>query len=461
MKFAQISQFLIRYLRTLSFKRYLHNNSRIRARITFEVDREPGFGEGVWLYYDNWPEEWKAELLEYFHAYAQGTPLPAHDPLPLAPYVPGSSLVDRLEYRCNHLARLTYFAQVAHCLYLDIYQKVPWKLTDWSDDELRYLLSSMVCFRAHRETTSDPLRYVVFISSRQEATENILSDPRIAVRFLQHEPEEGRCLLGTTPEETCQLLSGWIHDYLHHNPGPDQFDCYVFYRNNPLLEDRLRRHPVPPYGNLYVTPLGCGSASSLFMDLMRSVNIPIRKVNNLIVGFDNNEESHSGLLFNWQGAASRYLLHTDDLYTTLYFQDPAPAPKGTDRGVALWNHVWLDPTAFGKAFSYIAAPSAGQGLPPFGRAECDQKVRFWETNDWLVVSAQRVAGTRNGNHDYAVASLKSDYGLSDAEAEACWNAVIESVTSYGDGDLNLGYQRLLDGPDSRHQQWCNRTGKCY
>jgi hypothetical protein len=30
----------------------------------------------------------------------------------------------------------------------------------------------------------------------------------------------------------------------------------------------------------------------------------------------------------------------------------------------------------------------------------------------------------------------------------------------GDVDMSLGYQRVLDGPASRHAQWCSRTRKC-
>ena len=90
------------------------------------------------------------------------------------------------------------------------------------------------------------------------------------------EPEQGHCLIGSTPGETGQNLSGWFHDYLWHNPDlAHGFDSLAFYRDHPLLADRLKRYLVQIYGeDLYVTPAGCGSASSLFADLMRSVNLP-------------------------------------------------------------------------------------------------------------------------------------------------------------------------------------------
>jgi len=80
--------------------------------------------------------------------------------------------------------------------------------------------------------------------------------------------------------------------------------------------------------------------------------------------------------------------------------------------------------------------------------------------DWLVSSADVIQAARNSGQDGVIAFLQSQRGFSEAEAEACWQAVEAFVLSYGDGDMELGYQRLLDGPDSRHSQWCSRTGKC-
>jgi len=44
-------------------------------------------------------------------------------------------------------------------------------------------------------------------------------------------------------------------------------------------------------------------------------------------------------------------------------------------------------------------------------------------------------------------------------AEYYCSSVEKSILAYGDGDMYSGYQRLLDGPDSHHANWCARTGK--
>jgi hypothetical protein len=188
---------------------------------------------------------------------------------------------------------------------------------------------------------------------------------------------------------------------------------------------------------------------------MRSANIPVRKVTNIAESPTGAPDQHIGLVFDWQGGkgTARYLLHTDDLYNLSYVKDPAPPPKDTERGVALWEHVWLDPTRFGELFSSDSETGV------FGRATFAQCEKYWEMGSWLVSSAKAVQASRGAGQDEVVASFQQQ-GFSQSEAEECWKSVEASVLAYGDGDMAVGYQRLLDGPESRHGQWCSRTGKC-
>jgi hypothetical protein len=171
---------------------YLSNNPRIRAQMGLEIDHPHDSQQGVWLYYDYWPEEWKNSLLTFYIAFAQGGSLPLEYPLPLADagLMQDSS---RLGYRSEEIARDIYFAQVAHALWLEIYGKVPWRLNDWSDHELSFLLSSKVCFSAYRLFPSNKLYYIVYVGSGSDATENILHDPRIPFNFMKQEPEQNKC----------------------------------------------------------------------------------------------------------------------------------------------------------------------------------------------------------------------------------------------------------------------------
>jgi hypothetical protein len=295
---------------------------------------------------------------------------------------------------------------------------------------------------------------MVSVSSRGDSTENILHDPRVAYDFMDKEPEEGKHLIGLTPSETCQNLTGWFHDYLWHTTP--QMDGRRFHRNHPTLEERLRRHQIEPIGEQYVTPGGCGSASCLFADLTRSVNIPVRKVVTLLEQVSGGEGRHSGLVFDWQGGSGhgRYLVHTDDIFLSQYFLDPAPPPKDTPRGVALWDAVWLSPGRFGRAFSYAHERRV------FARATLEQQVKYKNTGSWLLSIAKRVQQRRKSTASAEINLLIQHADLTETEAEACLQAVHASVLAYGDGNMESGYQQLLDGPESRHEQWCKRTGKC-
>jgi len=200
---------------------YLSNHPDIRAHITLEIDHPAGAESGVWLNYDYWPQEWKGRVLEHFLALREDEPLPLEPPLPLGLFDPMHA--DRLCYRTVEHARDTYFAQVAHALWLETSHVVPWSLGDWSASELTYLLSSKVHFAARQIDSA--LHYVVHIGGVGDATGSILHDPRKALEFMQCEPEQGRCLIGPTPAETCVRLTEWFHDYLRHNPGG--FDTYA------------------------------------------------------------------------------------------------------------------------------------------------------------------------------------------------------------------------------------------
>jgi hypothetical protein len=435
------------------FTIYLYFNPRIRSLMGLEIDHPLGAEHGSWLYYDYWPNNWKRRLRQFYLSFVFDRPLAKENPLPLST----EQISNYILYRNVELARDTYLAQVAHSLFLERKRRVPWRFADWSDHELSFLLSSKVCFKALRSFPEDELYYGVYVSSRTEASENILDDPRKPFQFMQQESEQGNKLLGDDPSQTAKDLSGWFHDYLSHNPSSAYgFSSGEFHKSHPLLMDRLVRYDIEPYENsIYVTPAGCGSASSLFVDLMRAVNIPIRKVRNEIEGYDGNMEQHSGIIFDWQGGSGngRYLLHTDDLYTSSYFKDTAPNPPDENRGIMLWDHVWLNPTEFGQHFNYDPRPDI------LATASIAQKEKYWYLRDKLSCSSNAISSARNSNVDDWITFLQGK-GCTEEEARRAWENVIATVTAYGDGDLELGYQRLLDGTDSRHARWCNRTGKC-
>jgi PKD repeat protein len=434
-------------LSRIQFFAYLEAHPRIRAQMKFETAPD------TFLLYDSWPQEWKERLFTFYLAYVKGDALPIAQPLPLAP---ANSVSNERVYRSAELARDTYLAQVSHAIWLDISGKVPWRIDDWSDEEQEYLLSSRVFFSVTRDFSSGNLLY--YTAGKGDSSYNVFADPRIVYAFMEREPEQGRSLIGATPSETGASLSEWFHDYVSHSPLEFRTSAaYVtFYQDHPLLQDRLRRHPVSSMGNDYVV-IGCHDASSLFADLMRTVNIPVKRVSNVLWSPTGEREIHSGLVFDWQGTGQtgRYLLHTDDLYLLSGFADPSPAPKDTPRGTALWDHAWLNESEFGRIFTFSHEPGF------FAEATFPQKVLYNEQGQWRMPSGQAIEVARSLiGRESVIDYLKRERRVPDEVARVYWSSVEQSVLSYGDGDLDVGFQRLLDGPYSRHGAWCNRTAKC-
>lgn len=422
---------------------YLNTHPRIRSWVLLEID-EPG----VWLGYEYWSQAWKDRLEQMYQYLANDQPLPIPKPVPLALR---SGDPSRVGYANLDVGQDVYFAQVAHSLYLEINGLVPWRLSDYTDEELSYLLPSSNYFTAYKGTDGQ-LYYVVYMGGTGGGSENIHRDPRDGFSFMQQEPEEGKSLIGLTRSETAMNLTEWFHDYLWHWPlgiNPRYYDTYQAY---PYLADRLQRLTVDGLGDVYVAIAGCWSACALFVDLMRSVNIPILKTTVMMQTAEGGSEGpHCGLMFDWQGGATRYLAHTDDIYHTRPFFDPAPGP-GASRGQALWEHVWLGPNDFGTMFTYDPRPDV------LATASWEQGQKYLRVSPWLIVSYDEAVTNACylGTPNAVVEFLQSQRGFTLDEALRAWEGVERALLGYGEGDLT----KACDVLATRHQAWCQKTGKC-
>jgi hypothetical protein len=221
-----------------------------------------------------------------------------------------------------------YAAHVAHVLYLEAGNLVPWSILDLPSGELQELFSSDRYHARIIETTriDDPSSYYpshirpnhdfqlpfrVQVSARPLG---LCGDPRDGYRFVTGQASQSRMnRRGETEEDTLANLSRWFSQNVGHGGGPEDSNR-DYYIHHTWLRDRLKAESRDwGYGHWtgIWSPSGCQSAANLLHDLARSVNIPLLN----IMVFDGEHSSNLGLVFRWQRPGTRILHHTDDLYS--------------------------------------------------------------------------------------------------------------------------------------------------
>lgn len=271
----------------------------------------------------------------------------------------------------------TYAAQVAWSLYLEVNRLVPWSLLDHPASELAEFFDSRrhhTRFPARSEVYSsgylDPSTYPSHIqegrdfwnaTSRQAAAWEAVCDPRIAYRFLSGGPDSsnGTNLLGSTELTTLKNLTWWFHNNAAHGDARDAETSAILSTPSVYLSNRLiARSDVffnPPSQPLVIADAGCHSASNLFYDLAKGVNIPVLHVTSLDPGIYRSYPlppvcidygKHSGMVYGWGSPATTLILqHTDDIYAMnqLIFPVDGNGNPVSDQAEALFAATWLTP----------------------------------------------------------------------------------------------------------------------
>lgn len=432
---------------------YLANNSKVKSWVQLQISSPNRSGESAWLFWNDWPQAWRNRVDEFYKIFVNGEIPPVPDePNILTREEKRAKGVLNLDetniYETHALARDIYFSHVAHVIYLDSNNIVPWKLADYSDNELRYLISSsnimsMIKLRDGEEV------YANYQFEQTDASSSIIGNPIVSFNFLKNEPEEGKSLIGNNQTETIGKLSAWLADYLNHNPGPP-YNYQSYLRENPYLTDRLRRQTISINGeeiDVYLSPMGCWSASDLIADLLRSVNIPIKKIKNRIENFSRDRFAvHSGIIYNWQGGGGRYLLHTDSLYTeSLNF---IPTNPGESPGTQIINQIWLNPSEYGRLFTYL------EGEDFFSEASWDNKSKFKSRAEHLLPIMLTLRYIFRNNRGNYIAKAQEE-GLTHIEASSNYDRVENILLAHGDGNKEQGLAII----ERLYEQWVERTGK--
>ena len=214
-----------------------------------------------------------------------------------------------------------YAAHVAHALYLEVTGRVPWSLVTVPDEELQVMFASPSYFvRAAGDLLptgrpNDPAHTFV-LPERAWFGDGMICDPRAGYRFLTgFSSESGANLLRATEADTLAQISVWLaHDVGHGGDEEQTLDARMDYS---YLTDRLTRRSYRTQ-RIAWAGAGCHSATSIVLDLARSVNIPLLAVRTFSMPPErwppNQCYCHQGLLFHWTRPDIRIEAHTDDLY---------------------------------------------------------------------------------------------------------------------------------------------------
>jgi hypothetical protein len=184
-----------------------------------------------------------------------------------------------------------YLAHVAQTLWIDAHQKVPWRLTDLTDEQLSYLLDS------RNLVTMLPPVSTIYLFSEYIIGRVTAWNPKISYEFLNN-----LGLIRTTQLETIHAFSNWARAHFIHISSGDLYqDLYGY--NGPPAADRV----LYPLENKRHIIAGCWGVTGLYSAVLRSVNIPVRNTQ-ITLRLDNN---HSSPLFL---SVDKQLPHGDDTH---------------------------------------------------------------------------------------------------------------------------------------------------
>ena len=427
---------------------FLAANPGIAAQVRLEAG-----SPGAYIAYEQWPESWIGRLEEMVSIFVGGEALPFATPVEQSSPDAGDSTTTA--YASLDLGRDAYFAQIGHMLYLEIEERLPWGLTSYTDDELSYLFPSSNYFRLVESDGS--LEYRTSMGSEGQDAGSLLGDPRDVLAFLLEDPEQGRALLGSSLDETVANLSEWFHDYLYDWSLGTVGSPEAFYQQYPNLTDRLRRLPTEDLGSVYVAIDGGWSASSLFAQLLRAVNIPAKKIIVALEDAAGREEEQAGLVI-YTGGEARYLPLIDDLYTG-WDLGANPMLPSMSTGSALWWNVWLDEATF---FSISARHLDSRVLVRLSHEAIEQHraEAAWNMATYgtlvSVCTYRMLSGCQwEAMGNAVVFGLQDQWSLTIDEAHSRWTFMQDVVTYYG-GDPCQACERIGE----MQREWCTRTGRC-
>ncbi len=153
-----------------------------------------------------------------------------------------------------------YYAYAAYSIYVDFSNKVPWKLSDLTLEQLNdffyteYLFNSYWKYFGPSSTPTNPIFTYSFLIEKN--------------------------LIGKTRKETIERLFQWSRYHLQHFVGssasPENFYDHWQYNDGPPVERVITGTTLLSSGEFSHWSRGCSGATTFFANVLRVINIPVK-----------------------------------------------------------------------------------------------------------------------------------------------------------------------------------------
>lgn len=274
-----------------------------QRRIATAIRWQDAIGTSNYL---DWPKDRRRSLRRYFQKIWKNRKLKLVDPPPneLASVLLDNDDPRRTVLRGIHALSL-FLAYVAHSLVLELSRpkRVDWSVRGYGKESLRALFDGTWMFRS----SVDPSGTATYEVNFSKIGLGVPAPPDLLFAFI-------RPYIQSTRLKTIDSLISWCRDYLKHffgNFAIADMEEYWNYRGAPpvsrVIEGTSRKSKVTDPEELPRNwTAGCHGTAALLHAVLRSVNIPVRRVE---LTCDNLEHSLVHFMVD-----QRYLSHADDPY---------------------------------------------------------------------------------------------------------------------------------------------------
>jgi hypothetical protein len=363
-------------------------------------------GSNGTIWYSDWTESQKADLNNAILALEKSE----HQALRTACFLEGL-------YISADDAWKIYLAHIAQSLWVEAHGVVPWRLADFSDVQLMYLLDSYSLLRYESATN----RYFFDVMPLGRVT---AWNPRICYEFLSKMK-----MIKSTQLETLYALTDWMRGHLIHIVSGENNSDLFGYEGLPPVDKVL----YPLKGKLHKTA-GCWGTSGLYGAVLRSINIPVKHQTIHLL----NDLVHSRPEFP---SVDRSIPHGDDPYTATLIPSGAVIPS---------SKMFYTLSEMATKFINPAVDCVGNQCNTIGdQASYNSSKDQWQLLTSMAIHSLRVCPIRRwifndhcGRGSAEVSELVKPY-FTDAEILTMVTVVENKVREIGGGNLDTGKSKVL------------------